>query len=49
MKEDIRAIFRNWCRGEKLIIPLESENLLVDDLFDLLRQRLRELKTPPAK
>lgn len=40
MKEDIRAIFRQWCRDEKLIVHVESESLLVNELFNLFKIEL---------
>lgn len=42
MKEEIRAIFRQWCKDEKLIINLESESLLVNELFNLFIINERE-------
>lgn len=40
MKENIRAIFRGWCRDQKLIINIEEENLLINEIFGLFREEL---------
>lgn len=40
MKEQLRFIFREWCKEEKLIVKQESENKLIDEIFNLVRARI---------
>lgn len=41
MKEDIRGIFRQWCKDMKLIVTPQDEALLIDEIFLVVKERLR--------